>query len=234
MGPEQPHYPGVRKTLARWGILPANVRGEEVAKIGLRVSKILAVNSNPVESIIRRFESHPPDLIVLATHQRAGVDRWVRKPVAEPLARRSRAMTLFVPRTGRGFVDPARGDVSLKKILVPINHNPSPQGAVEIAFHFARALGGEDVQFVLLHVGSGAAPPSVEHPKGPGWSFQEIARSGGTVDVILDAAAECRSDLLVLPTQDRADFLDALRGSTTERVVRGAPCPVLAVPVGVS
>ena len=35
---------------------------------------------------------------------------------------------------------------------------------------------------------------------------------------------------LVLATQGHQDFLDALRGNTTERVVRGARCPVLAVP----
>ena len=37
-------------------------------------------------------------------------------------------------------------------------------------------------------------------------------------------------DLLVLATQGHQGFLDALRGSTTERVVRGARCPVLAIP----
>ncbi len=230
---DRPHFPGIRKTLARWGILPANVPREEVAKTGLRVSKILAVNSDPVASMIRRFESHPPDLIVLATRQREGISRWLHKPVAEPLARKSRAMTLFLPRTGRGFVDPCRGHVRLDKVLIPIDRNPSPHSAIKIASLFAQTLGGLDTQFVLLHVGSKVAMPSVDHPAGPGWSVQQIPRTGDVADVILGVESESRADLIVLPTQSHADFLDALGGSITERVVRGAHCPVLAVPVEV-
>jgi nucleotide-binding universal stress UspA family protein len=33
-----------------------------------------------------------------------------------------------------------------------------------------------------------------------------------------------------MATAGRDGFLDALRGSTTEQVVREAPCPVLALP----
>ena len=33
-----------------------------------------------------------------------------------------------------------------------------------------------------------------------------------------------------MATQGHLDFLDALRGSTAERVLRGARCAVLAVP----
>ena len=50
------------------------------------------------------------------------------------------------------------------------------------------------------------------------------------MDQILEEEAHWRPDLMVLATQGHIDFLDALRGSTTERVLRGAHCPVLAVP----
>ncbi|HEX2928596.1 MAG TPA: universal stress protein [Candidatus Binatia bacterium] len=33
-----------------------------------------------------------------------------------------------------------------------------------------------------------------------------------------------------MATEGRHGFVDAVRGSVTEQVVRGAPCPVLAVP----
>ena len=38
------------------------------------------------------------------------------------------------------------------------------------------------------------------------------------------------ADLIVMATEGRHGVIDAMRGSVTERVVRGAPCPVLAVP----
>ena len=93
-------FPGVRATLARWKILPAGAKVEEGAKTGLRVKKILNSNGDPLEAMVTYCEDHPPDLLVLATHQRDGLSRWLHKPVAEPLARRSRAMTLFVPNHG--------------------------------------------------------------------------------------------------------------------------------------
>jgi nucleotide-binding universal stress UspA family protein len=53
---------------------------------------------------------------------------------------------------------------------------------------------------------------------------------GAPVETILREATLWQPDLIVLTTQGHRDFLDALRGSTTERVLRGAHCPVLAVP----
>jgi len=50
------------------------------------------------------------------------------------------------------------------------------------------------------------------------------------VERILKEAAYWSPDLIVMATQGHRDFLDALRGSTTERVLRGVQCPVLAVP----
>lgn len=53
---------------------------------------------------------------------------------------------------------------------------------------------------------------------------------GDVVEEILRTREAGPADLLVLTTQGRRGFLDALRGSTTERVVQGTRCPVLAVP----
>ena len=57
-------------------------------------------------------------------------------------------------------------------------------------------------------------------------------RSGDVVEGILAAAADMRANLIGMATAGHHGLLDALRGSTTERVLRHAPCPVLAIPVG--
>ena len=118
---KQPHwldFPAVRVTLARWGVLPEGVRRQEVAKTGLRVRKILTAGDDPVATVLQHFRKFPPDLIVLATHQRDGLARWLHKTVAEPLARCSGAMTLFIPHAGRGFVSLKDGTVALKRIFI--------------------------------------------------------------------------------------------------------------------
>ena len=55
-------------------------------------------------------------------------------------------------------------------------------------------------------------------------------RDGDPVDEIAAAAELVRADLVVMPTEGRQGVFDALRGSTTERVLRRVRCPVLAVP----
>jgi nucleotide-binding universal stress UspA family protein len=46
----------------------------------------------------------------------------------------------------------------------------------------------------------------------------------------VDDATEQPADLIAMATEGHKGFLDVLRGSTTERVLRDARCPVLAVP----
>jgi len=50
------------------------------------------------------------------------------------------------------------------------------------------------------------------------------------VQSIVDAAIEFEVDLIGMATAGHRNPLDVLRGSTTERVIRHAPCPVLAIP----
>jgi nucleotide-binding universal stress UspA family protein len=45
----------------------------------------------------------------------------------------------------------------------------------------------------------------------------------------VDAAIEFDVDAIAMPTAGHHGILDALRGSTTERVIRHAPCPVFAL-----
>jgi nucleotide-binding universal stress UspA family protein len=223
-------FPGVRATLARWKILPADAKPRDVASLGLRVKKVLNSESDPLEAMITFCEEYPPDLLVLATHQRDGLSRWLHKAVAEPLARRSRAMTLFVPENAGGFVSPADGAVTLRRILIPVDHVPSAQAAIEEAFFLAAGLERHGVVFKLLHAGTDRGMPTLYLPHHPGWRWEERLVPGDAVESILQEAANWPPDLVVMATQGHRDFLDALRGSTTERVLRGVHCPVLAVP----
>jgi nucleotide-binding universal stress UspA family protein len=223
-------FPGVRELLARWGLLPEGSPRQDVAKLGINVEKIISIHPHPVTSMLHVLEEHPADLVVLATHQRGGLSRWLHQAVAEPIARRSKAMTLFIPHGVDGFVALADGTVTLQRILIPIDRVPRPQPAVEAAAVTALALGCDAVSFTLVHVGAAGAMPVVREAAWPGWSWEKIERRGDVVEQILDVATSRHSDLIVLTTAGHHGVLDALRGSTTERILRGARCPVLAVP----
>jgi len=67
-----------------------------------------------------------------------------------------------------------------------------------------------------------------------GMSFLPITSvvAGRPFVQIIEYAKESTCDLIVLATHGRSGFMHALLGSTAEKVVRKAPCPVLTVRSG--
>jgi nucleotide-binding universal stress UspA family protein len=64
----------------------------------------------------------------------------------------------------------------------------------------------------------------------PDTRFDYILGEGGTTAQILNAADRLGSDLIVIGTHGRSGFERLMLGSVTEKVLRKAACPVLAVP----
>jgi len=108
-----------------------------------------------------------------------------------------------------------------------VDQQPSAQEALLRAVRAAEIFGDEPVEIQLLHVNGGALP-QLSRPESAACVWQELRREGDVVEAILNVGEE--ADLIVMATEGRHGFVDAARGSVTEQVVRGAPCPVLAVP----
>ncbi|HEY7182377.1 MAG TPA: universal stress protein [Blastocatellia bacterium] len=223
-------FPSARRTLERWEMLPPDIPKEAIFSIGLDVQKIATPRPDPARAVLHYLGEHPHDLIVLATHQRDGVDRWTHKQVAEPIARRSGEMTLFIPHGSEGFVSLESGAVSLRNILIPVDHSPDPQIAVDGAVSFAHALECRKLTITLLHVGEEDRFPEVVMSERKTWQWRRTCKQGDVERQILQAAHDCRADLIVMTTRGHHGLLDALRGSATERIVRNSQCPVLALP----
>jgi nucleotide-binding universal stress UspA family protein len=224
-------FPGVRSTLARWGLLEDGSPAEAVFEhLGVRITKADILDEDPVRGIVRFFNDHPSDLIVLATQGRDGWQRWLHRSVAEPLAREAAVPVLFLPHGARGFVEPDTGHARLTRVLLPMDDDPRPDAAIGEAGRLAGMLGAGDCELHLLHVGDAARAPAAHVPEGSFARVETITRPGGVVDVIVGVAGDLGADLIVMTTQGHRGFLDALRGSTTEQVLRRAGCPVLAVP----
>ena len=225
-------FPGVRETLERWGLLPVGSPRSALPELGIDIRKVVARQSDPVKAVLRYLRDHSADLIVLATHQHEGHAQWLRQSVAQPVARRAAQMTLFIPGGNAGFVSAEDGSVSLENILIPVATRPRPQPAIEAAARIAARLNCPRGTFTLLHVGDPDSMPAVRCPDVPGWKWKKIARTGEVIAGIVDTARESAANLIVMSTDGRNGFLDALRGSHSERVLRHASAPVIAVPVG--
>jgi hypothetical protein len=85
-------------------------------------------------------------------------------------------MTLFIPHAGRGFVSLKDGTVALKRILIPIDHDPDPQTALNKALLLVRGLDCVSGEVCLVHVGAPGAAPQIELGKEPGWSYEVVVR----------------------------------------------------------
>jgi nucleotide-binding universal stress UspA family protein len=222
-GWESPHV-RLRHLLVQWGLLEENdPLGAMDTKLGLHIENYtFHRQQTPTDEILHFVNQNVCDLMVLATHGRDGLDRLLMGSVAEAVLRRSAIPTLFVPHAARGFVDHVSGKFVLRRVLVPVDHSPAPYRAIEAARSFPHLLTGIDITMQLLHVGSTA--PNLHDAINP-----ITIRYGNVAQTILDAAVEYDADFICMPTAGRHGVLDALRGSTTERVLRHAPRPLLAI-----
>src|SRR5262249_25036558 len=136
--------------------------------------------------------------------------------------------TLFLNPDAHGFLDEWTGDLHLRRVLVPVDHDPEPRAQLAVITEFAELFGSKELEIRLMHVGS--KPPSIPTEyRTPEMGNGGVLRSGNPVDAILKEAVDWKADLSAMPSAGHQDLFDAVNGSTSERVLRHAPCPVLKV-----
>ncbi len=147
---------------------------------------------------------------------------------------------------------------NVKKILVPVDFSECSAAAAKQALAISGPLGAKvdvihtyDVPAfiapsVVMFPGQFEAPLVSEAEKQASEQLANFCRRVGITDqpnvtarvmlgpagpTILDVAAAERPDLIVIGTHGRTGVARFLMGSTAEKVLRQAPCPVLAVKV---
>ena len=224
-------FPSVRSVLERWRVIPEGSPRETIVELGLDVSKIIASNPDPVKACLDYLEVTEVDLVVLSVQQREGMMRWLGKMVAEQISAGSKQTTLFIPVGRNGFVSQQSGAVALKNILIPVVKKPRPEASVEFVKTLIRSLDLVTGSVTLLHVGPSDTMPFVQHPLSNGWTWNRIRLEGDRTETIVQFAKDLDANLIVMTTDGPDRFLDGLRGTTSERVLRKAHCPVAVIPV---
>jgi len=136
-------------------------------------------------------------------------------------------------------------EFKIQKILVPVDFSDCSVKALQYAIPFARQFGAE---LKLLYV----LEPYPAVPEMAPYDFDDLHDSHQELDAlakaieggvrsstslrkgmphteIAEAAREFGADLIIISTHGRKGFSRLLLGSTSEKVVRNAPCPVLIV-----
>lgn len=144
--------------------------------------------------------------------------------------------------------------IQLKRIVVPTDLSEFSQHAVRYGCEFARRFEAElHLLTVVQDVVAMVPEPGMAFPA-PGEYMQELrdasqqalskipegdmaaglqitreVRSGTPFVEIVRYARDVDADLVVIGTHGRSGLAHVLLGSTAEKVVRKAPCPVLTV-----
>lgn len=142
--------------------------------------------------------------------------------------------------------------ISLNRILVPVDFSPLSKKALHYATRMAQEFGAEVDIFHVVEpevppAFDGfmiAAPPVLNGAPPCGGQLKNLVnlvrkagvdrvnsmvRTGLAAFEIVEAAKEFDVDLIVIATHGYTGWKHFAIGSTAERVVRAAPCPVLVV-----
>jgi universal stress protein A len=166
--------------------------------------------------------------------------------------KRSGKKAITPAKKTRARAKEASVEVGIRAILVPTDFSHYSEKALEYAIPLARQFGA---RLTLLHViepvatpdFEGAFPLALENARAkelchsalkalsekfgnePALIEGRVVRQGRAFDEIAKAARELKIDLIVIATHGYTGLKHTFLGSTAERVVRHAPCPVLVV-----
>ena len=188
------------------------------------------------------IEAEKPELLVMGTHGRRGVERWFMGSTTEKLLRHSPVPLLTISASGEKFGSVPR----FRRILVTTDFSEGTADALSYAFSVAQE---NEARITLLHViHDVAADVSGKYRdsliQGVEKQLQDLVpaearnwcdvvtrvETGVPYRIILRTLEDEKVDLLVMNIHGKGMLDRALLGSTAERVVRAAFCPVMAIP----
>jgi nucleotide-binding universal stress UspA family protein len=202
-----------------------------------------------VPQILGQVVSWHANLLIVGTHGFSGVDHVLLGSVAERLIHKACCPVLTVPPSAHA-ASPA--PVAIHRILCPVDFSASSELAAGFALDLGRQVGATVAFLHVVQWPEGGEPRAHAHfqvpefrlqlmadaraqlealapagPEGPAISYHVV--SGRPKTQILGHAIEHDTQLIVMGAQGRDGVGLNLLGSTTERVVRDATCPVLTV-----
>jgi nucleotide-binding universal stress UspA family protein len=191
-------------------------------------------------SIINFAQEKGIDLIVMSSHGRSGVSRWIYGSVADKVLHSAPCAKVIIhPQV---IIEP----FSIKRILVPLDGSSLAELALEPARALAETVSAE---LIVLHVTS---TPQIDVQPVPGWpglnavveaadqeadaylqgvqaamgdspvSVKSRCASGPAAEGIIDIADNKKVDLIVMCSHGRSGIERWVFGSVAEKVLRGA------------
>lgn len=198
--------------------------------------KALFGEGDTTEAIMQMVQDNAIDMIVLATHGRTGIRKFVMGSVAEEIFRKSPCPVLIL---GPKVCTDARHDARFCHIMYATDFAPDATAG----FSYVRSIADTDAVLTLLHVVPTApivepetatailrrkllelVPSDLEIASPP----EAVVEIGEPAEWIVRDAAERHADLIILGCR-RSAALTSHFMDTAYKVIIEAPCPVLTI-----
>ena len=204
----------------------------------------LVLKGDPTAEIPRQCAKHMIDLLVMRSRRKSGLAGALGS-TAEALVRTSPCSVLVTGPNEREFAGKTTNLLDPRRILVAYDFTPEAEDALSLGISFARQFHSA---LYLMHVlryatvkGVGPIDPAEPDlkilagrlsdavPAGTDASLKidQLFAEGDAAKEILHYADAHPIDLICMGAVDDDSLLYKLLGSTANRVLRGAPCPVL-------
>ena len=195
--------------------------------------RVVVTEDDPVSAILKTQQQISADLIAMGTHGRGGLARIRLGSIAESVLHQAQVPILTVG-PGMKVAPAAEG---MRRVLCPVNYQASSRTALE---HAAALATGAGAELTVAHIdeaplGSTAQDSLrrlcdwIPSPVRAHCTVKEVVKQGNAAEQIVAEAEKSHADLLVIGAQPRYVLGSVPLGSTTELVIRSAPCPVLSV-----
>jgi nucleotide-binding universal stress UspA family protein len=191
--------------------------------------------------ILNAIDESESGLLVASTHGRRAFQRWLIGSVCERLLRKVPVPMLTIGQAKRLVTVSA-----IKRILIAVDFSAGSAEAVSFGFSIAQecqagvtllhvtdpiiAGASRDERHALLESVRSEMETMIPAEASNWCEIKTRVASGIPYRLILSLAERGKADMIVLGTHGKSVLDRTLLGSNAERVVRGASCPVLAVP----
>ncbi len=238
-----PNYEEMLREACTEGLALAAAR---VREQGIPVNQFLE-QGRAAKRIIACADTANADLIMIGTRGNTGFKRLLLGSVAQEIVRTANKPILTIHPGDDRPIEPIR------ELLFPTDFSAAADQALTAATEiFADS---QNAQIILVHTyhfvpsvvplggfGTGtpsllvenahqlatkAAEPSVAALRARGFRVEVVIERGEPAEVVTELAAERDVDVIVLGTRGHSKVRQFLLGSTAERIVEHAPCPVL-------
>ena len=189
-------------------------------------------------AILAKAHAISAGLILLTTHGRGGLGRWVYGSVADQLIRRTDLPLLLVPAAAARDWTEGRP----RRLLVPLDGSPFAEEALDTAVGLAARCGGRLVLVSAVDPGAGRDAPLPTVPAAELY-LREIARrlrgtwlgvesdvaTGPAASTLTGLARRHQVDLLVMATHGASGLSRAMLGGVATHLLAQSTRPMLLI-----